>query len=60
MVIHYKNRNDEEKLIKHVVHIYNIDNEHFEILFENGRTKILRVSGIEGIYRKEDDKCLDG
>ena len=50
MIIHYQNVHKEERFIKNVVHIQNLDNEIFEVLLENGKMLTLRVEGIEGIY----------
>ena len=50
MKIHYQNIHSEEKFIDNVLHIQNIDNEHFEVLLSGGKTLIIRVAGIEGIY----------
>ena len=56
MIIHYQNRNGEEKFIRNVIHLQNIDNDIFEALMKNGKTLMLRVGGIEGIYWKDEDE----
>ena len=53
MIIHYQNRNGEEKFIRNVIHLQNIDNNVFEALLEGEKTLILRVNRIEGIYGRE-------
>jgi len=42
MIIHYQNRNGEEKFIRNVIHLQNIDNDIFEALMKNGKTLMLR------------------
>ena len=49
MKIHYQNALGLERFIDGVVHLQNVDNEHFTALMEDGRELTLRVSGIEGI-----------
>jgi hypothetical protein len=56
MIVHYQNRSGDEKFIKGVIHLQNIDNERLEALLENEKTIILRIAGIEGIF---DEKLTD-
>jgi len=58
MIIHYQNRNGEEKFIRNVIHLQNIDNNVFEALLEGEKTLILRVDRIEGIYGREQNDTV--
>ena len=49
MKIHYLNLKGEQRFIDGIIHLQNVDNEHFTALMENGKELTLRVSGIEGI-----------
>ena len=49
MKIHYQNSRGEERFIDGVMHLQNVDDEHFTALMENGKELTLRVAGIEGI-----------
>lgn len=49
MKIHYLNLKGEQRFIDNIIHLQNVDNEHFTALMESGRELTLRVSGIEGI-----------
>ncbi len=49
MKIHYLNLKGQEQFIDGVIHLQNVDDEHFTALMENGKEHKLRVSGIEGI-----------
>lgn len=49
MKIHYQNLSGDERFIDGVIHLQNMDNEHFMALMENGKELKLRISGIEGI-----------
>ena len=63
MKIHYQNSRKEERFIDGVIHLQNVDDEHFNALMENGKELTLRVSGIEGIVdssvlqEDENDTC---
>ena len=56
MIVHYQNRHGMERVISNVIHFQNIGNETFEALMKNGKTLMLRVGGIEGIYRRDEDE----
>ena len=49
MKIHYLNLKGDQRFIDGVIHLQNVENEHFTALMENGKELTLRVSGIEGI-----------
>lgn len=49
MKIHYQNSRGEEQFIDGVMHLQNVDDEHFTALMKNGKELTLRVAGIEGI-----------
>ena len=49
MKIHYLNSKGQERFIDGVIHLQNVDNEHFIALMENGKELALRVGGIEGV-----------
>jgi hypothetical protein len=50
MIVHYQNGMGDEKFIKGVIHLQNIEDGKFEALLENEKTIILHVEGIEGIF----------
>lgn len=50
MVVHYMNRKGEEKRIRNVIHLQNIEEGVFEALLDNDRTLTLLVDKIEAIY----------
>ena len=49
MKIHYCNGKGQERFIDGVIHLQNVDNEHFTALMENGCELTLRADRIEGI-----------
>ena len=49
MKIHYLNLQGEQTFIDKVIHLQNVDNEHFLALLDSGKELSLRVGGIEGI-----------
>ena len=49
MKIHYQNSRGEERFIDGVIHLQNVDDDHFTALMENGKELTLRVAGIEGV-----------
>ena len=53
MIVHYQNRKGEEKMIRNVIHLQNIDNDKWEAVLANGESLTLRTRGIEGIYYKD-------
>lgn len=56
MIIHYQNRNGEEKFIRNVIHLQNVGGGEFVALFEGEKTLTLLVDRIEGIYGKDEDE----
>lgn len=50
MTIHYQNGQMEEKMLTHILHIQNVNDDQWIATFENGREITLLTSRIEGIY----------
>ena len=57
MIIHYQNAKGEEKHFRDVLHLQNINDDEWEVLFRNDRVITIRTSGIEAVYSEElEDK----
>lgn len=50
MTIHYQNAQGEERFIKDVIHIQNINNEDIEVYCESGKTLNMKWYRVEGVY----------
>ncbi len=55
MKIHYLNKQGQEKMLHNIIHLQNVDNEKFLATNEDGKEYNLMVSGIEGIYYKDNN-----
>lgn len=56
MTVHYENAKGEEKFIKNVLHLQNIDNDTWAALLADGQTELtLLTTRIEAII---DDKII--
>ena len=55
MTVHYQNANGEEKLLKHIVALQNINDDEWEAITDNNKTLRLFTSRIEMIL---DDAIL--
>lgn len=57
MVIHYQNAQGEEKFIKNIIHLHNINDNEWEALTDNNKMLRLFTSRIEAVI---DEKLLEG
>lgn len=55
MKIHYLNKQGQEKMLHNIIHLQNVNNEKFLATNEDGKEYNLMVSGIEGIYYKDNN-----
>lgn len=53
MIIHYQNSRGEERLLRNIVAIQNINNDELEALTESGKTLRIHIAGIEMILDNE-------
>lgn len=56
MIIHYLNAYGQERFVRDVVHLQNIDNVTFEAYMQNGKVLTLRTERIEGILSEGEKK----
>lgn len=57
MIIHYENKHGEEKLLRNIIAMQNIDNEEWEAITEDNTTLHLFTDRIEMIL---DESIVDG
>lgn len=56
MIIHYENKQGEEKLLRNIIAIQNVNNENWEAITEDNKTLHLLTRRIEMIL---DDSIID-
>lgn len=57
MIVHYQNKQGEEKLLRNIIALQNIDDNQWEAITYTNKTLLLFTSSIEMIF---DDELISG